>query len=187
MGAKIIALGHQKKVGKDEFTKYCIDYLRPKSIFKSIVRRGFADKLYDFCYSIYEWAGFKPRQYYQENPDAKEVILPKIGKSPRTILIEIGNHMRAYDLGVWINAALSTVNCDLLFITDCRYPNELEAVRKVGGHTVKMIRPGLPIPTDIADTALNDYDFDETINNSAGKRELYDQAKYFCETRILGN
>lgn len=184
---KIIAIGHQKNVGKDEFVKFCIDILRPQTKNLKIVRRGFADKLYDFCYSTYSWAGFKPRAYYQDNPNAKNDLLLPLNKTVRQLLIEMGNHIRQYDSDIWINANLKTDDSDILFISDLRYPNEFLHCQANKALTVKIHRPGLEIPTDEADTALNGWDsrWDIWIDNNGALNDLYSQAEKFVKNYLI--
>lgn len=184
----ILGFGHQKCVGKDELVKFCIDIFRPMSGRKRLVRRGFADRVYDVCNSLYGWAGFQPRIYYAENPKAKNDVLEN-GKTVRQMLIEIGTPvMRAYDPDVWINAALKPKDFDVLFINDLRFPNEFEAVRKMGGHLIRVSRPGLEEPTDVADTALNGYHqpWDMYIENCGTLSDLHHQAEMIVATYLVG-
>lgn len=176
--AQIFAFGHQKFVGKDTIIKFMIDILRPKMRASRIVKRGFADRVYDVCYLLYKWAGMQTRAYYEDHPYAKANLL-KNGKTVRQLLIEVGTPvMRAYDEQVWINAALSDDDFDILLINDCRFPNEFEAVKNLGGTTIRVTRPGLEAPTDVADTALNGYEeqWDEHIENNGDLNALYDAA-----------
>jgi len=188
MRKRIIAVGHHKNTGKDTFVKFCIDILRPEVRGLRIMKRGFASKLYEFLHSVYGWAGFKDAQYYEQYPDEKEKVLPAIGKSPRTLLIEVGTPvMRAYDNDVWINACLKSQDFDILFITDLRFPNEFEAVEKEGGILIRITRPNLPVPTDVADTALNDWynRWHMTIENNWDLNSLHKEANKLVRTHIL--
>jgi hypothetical protein len=183
---RIVAFGHQKRVGKDQFVKFLIDILRPQTGRAQIVRRGFADKLYDICHQLYGWAGFQNRAYYTLHPEEREWLLPDLGKTPRAILIEVGNHMRKYDPLVWLNATLRGMDYDLLLITDLRYPNEFTNVKALGGLCCRITRPGLPEPTDQADTALNGYPgWDITIENNNDLGMLYKLAETFAQEYIL--
>jgi hypothetical protein len=184
---KIIAFGHQKFTGKDTLIRFCIDVLRPRSKGLKIIRRSFADCLYDVCYMMYNWAGFQPRAYYLDHPYAKNNIL-KNGKTVREILIEIGTPvMRAYDDNVWINACLMQNNYDVLFIGDLRFPNEFAAVRNLEGTLIRVTRPGLEVPTDIADTALNGWEdaWDETVENNDCLNKLHKEAERIVNRYIL--
>ncbi len=188
MKNKIIAFGHQKFTGKDTMIKYCIDLLRPQFPRLRIVRRSFADCLYDVCYMMYNWAGFETRAYYSQHPYAKQNVLAN-GKTARDILIEVGTPvMRAYDDNVWINACLKKRDFDILFIGDLRFPNEFSAVESLGGTIIKVTRPGLETPTDIADTALNDWDdkWHDHVENKGDLAALYMEAERIVKRYIIG-
>lgn len=183
---KILAFGHQKYTGKDTLVRFCIDILRPQLSKQRLIRRGFADKLYDFCYLTYGWAGFKPRQHYVDHPYAKGDIL-STGKTVRDTLIEVGNHLRSYDSDIWINACLRTTDFDTLFITDLRFPNEFLHCESVNATLIRVVRPGLPEPTDAADTALNGWEerWHDTVVNDGGLDKLHKEAERIINTYIL--
>lgn len=182
----IIGLGHQKNVGKDTYAKYCIDHLRSSKNGLKIVRRGFADKLYDILHILYGWAGFKTRQYYLQNPEAKNQVIYN-GKTVRQMLIEFGTPVcRAWDDDIWINAALRDQDYDILFVSDLRFPNEFTKIKEMGGICVKITRPELPEPTDIADTALNGQTgWDKLVENNGGHSTLYKQAEIMAQSILL--
>lgn len=183
---KIIAVGHQKNVGKDQFVKFCIDVLRSHYRGAKILRRGFADKLYDICHLLYGWAGFQTRQYYADHPYAKETRLD-IGKTVRQVLIEVGQHMRAYDSDVWINANLKAIDFDILFVTDLRFPNEFLHCMANNAMMLLITRPGLVIPTDEADTALNGWDgkWNLQLHNEGDLQAWYTKAENFVKEYLL--
>lgn len=184
--AKVLAFGHQKDVGKDQFVRFIIDILRPQCPRARIVQRGFVTKLYEFLHQMYGWAGFQTKQYYDTNKWAKAAVLPKIGKTPRQLLIEMGDHLRLYDPKIWHNAMLLTEDYDFLFITDLRYEPEVKAVLDAGGMAIKITRPGLPEPTDSADTALNGFcGWSLTIHNNGDLASLYKLAETVVKEYIL--
>lgn len=182
---KLIAFGHQKRVGKDQFCTFLIDILRPEMARARIVRRGFADKLYDVCHSLYGWAGFRDRLFYVKNAHMKEQILPQLGKTPREILIGLSNKMREYNPDIWLNSTVKGDDADVLLISDLRYPNEFAAVKESSGLCIRIVRPGLPEPTDEADTALNGQGgWDLTINNTGDLSQLWTAAAVFVKEYI---
>lgn len=183
---KIVAFGHQKNVGKDELFKYCMDILRPQTRALRIIRRGFADKLYDFCHAMYGWAGFRPREYYVRHPSAKSDLL-ETGVTVRDLLIKMGNFLRQFDAPIWINGNIKAGDFDILFITDLRFPNEFDAVEKLGGHLIRVTRPNLPVPTDEADTALNGWEdrWHDLVENNECLSKLYKEAERIVHRYIL--
>lgn len=183
----IVAVGHHKNVGKDTFVKFCIDVLRPQSKRLKIVRRGFADKIYEFCHSVYGWDGFRDRLHYINHPEDKNIMLPNVKKTPRQLLIEIGTPvMRAYDDNIWINANLRALDFDVLFVSDLRFPNEFKAVEALGGSLIRVVRPNLSKPTDVADCALDGWEdkWDMTVENDGDLRKLHTIAETFVRSKL---
>jgi len=60
-------------------------------------------------------------------------------------------------------------------ITDVRYPNEAEMIRRNGGIVVRIDRPSLGRPTDEhpSETAMDGFEFDEVILNDGKPEDLY--------------
>lgn len=90
----------------------------------------------------------------------KEV--PGAGDEVRALLQRLGTDAGRALLGedVWVDATLNRpVTGEGLVLTDCRFPNEAEAVRERGGAVVRVERPGVgPVNSHISETALDDYD-----------------------------
>ena len=58
-------------------------------------------------------------------------------------------------------------------ITDTRFPNEAEAIRKKDGIMIRVERPGVkPINNHPSETGLDDYTFDHVINNNGSLEDL---------------
>lgn len=77
---------------------------------------------------------------------------------------------------VWIDLLFKNGTPDNLVITDCRFPNEAEAIKKHGGMVWVVQRPGYtPALGHISDTALTDWEFDATLLNDGTVQGLYAQ------------
>lgn len=157
---RILAFGHQKRVGKDTASGFVSQYLRVEKGVKRVKKAGFADKLKDVCHQLYGWAGLRDREFYEqpENFHLKEVILPKLGKTPRQIWISFGNEVKAatyYD--TWLDYLLQATEADWLIVSDMRFPNEADRIRELGGLVVKITRPSIPHTSDAADDPLLSY------------------------------
>lgn len=167
---KILAFGHQKRVGKDTAAQFVMTHARSNSLFKSVQRKGFADKLKQVCFELYSWAGLMPGPWYEEEGRGhlKEVVLPKLGKSPRAIWIAFGNEVKnAAYIDTWVDYLLHAVKCDFLIVSDMRFPREADRVRAMGGMVVKIVRPEIPHTSDAADDPLLDYqNWDHVIVNT---------------------
>lgn len=183
----ILGIGHEAYVGKDTFCMLLIDYLRLKLRGLKIERQGFADKLYDTCYLLYKWAGFQHREYYIQNPAAKEVILPKLGRTPRDLLIAVGNKMREVDPEVWFRPVLlEDTKGWLKIVTDVRKTNEFDELRKQNQLLVRITRPGFESNRE-SDVDLLPYagKWDLTINNNGNLDSFQKQAQIFAEEFVI--
>ncbi len=97
----------------------------------------------------------------------------------RRTLQRLGQSVRDQDADYWLNLALAKVDTAdrwnlPVAITDCRYPNEADALRARGFRMVKILRPtpggaltaaGLEIRQHVSETALDGYPADVTIAN----------------------
>ena len=58
-------------------------------------------------------------------------------------------------------------------ITDCRFPNEFDAIKKSGGLVIRVIRDGInPVNSHPSETALDSFEFDFTIDNNGSLDDL---------------
>jgi hypothetical protein len=81
----------------------------------------------------------------------------------------------------WVNALMadykpkkmSQYNPSYWIITDCRFPNEAQAVKDNGGVVIRIVRPGVePVNAHPSETALDNWDFDFRIANASDKVAL---------------
>ena len=177
-------MGHHKRNGKDQFAIFIIDVLRKRMKNLEVTRSGFADKLYDFCHAAYSWGGMGSRLYYVQHPEMKEIVLPKLGKTPRQVLIDVGNHMRLYDPNIWLNACCRGNKVGALqIITDMRFPNEYQALESY--IRVKVTRPGFE-STSEADIPLNGVtDWHHVIMNDGTLHDLTVKAQNFVDSVLI--
>lgn len=153
----ILAFGHRKKMGKDTLARFIATALRLRCRKLNVEKRSFAGKLKAVSHSLYQWADLLGPEYYEIYPEKKDIILPKLGKTPRDIWIEMGNRLRAMDQDIWINAVLRNSLPNVMLITDLRFPNEADKVKELGGKVIKVIRTGQEHTDDEADTPLENY------------------------------
>jgi hypothetical protein len=74
---------------------------------------------------------------------------------------------------VWADACIRKIDrsdCDLAVITDCRFPNEVDATKRAGGKVIRLTRVMFPGDRHISETSLDRYEydwslFDEVIDN----------------------
>lgn len=167
----IVGLGHRRGVGKNTVAEYLKAGLEHDGY--SVELRSFAAQLKEIAHKLFSWGGLEDGPFYEQHYNLKEVVLPKLSKSPRTIWIELGNKIRDIHPEIWVNAALVSSTSDVVIFTDARYPNELDEIHNRGGMVFKVYRPDAPIHGDVADCAAKDYVmWDGMINNGGSLGEL---------------
>jgi len=74
----------------------------------------------------------------------------------------------------WVNATLADYTTESNWIiTDTRFPNEAEAIKKAGGIVIRINRPGVqPINPHPSETSLDDWNFDAIINNDGDVSDI---------------
>jgi hypothetical protein len=151
---KIIAFGHRRYVGKDTAANLLVTHIRATRRNVLVTKMGFASKFKAICHELYGWAGLQDEEYYEVHPELKDVIIPALGKSPRTVWIEFGTTVgRAIFPDTWIMYPL-TRKCDFLVMKDLRFPNEAIPILQRGGLVYRIDNPRVEIFNDKADSAL---------------------------------
>jgi len=170
----IIAFGYKKEVGKNTAAKFLSTFLRCEYPGKIIKEISFAAKIKDVAYQLFKWGEMKRGVYYESHYREKEIILPRLNLCPRDIWIKIGNTMREIDNDVWVNCALD-VYADFKIITDLRFKNEANIIKKYNGKLIKINRD-VPQGTDPAEIDLDDWtDWDKIIDNNGFLNELNEE------------
>lgn len=88
---------------------------------------------------------------------------------------------------VWVDLALKGLPEGVpVVFSDCRFPNEGDAIRRLGGHVVRVNRHGYgPTNGHVSETALDDYPFDAYIWNTGTLDELRMQVVGTVECGIV--
>lgn len=135
--------------GKDSIGRFCIDLWGCKRI-------AFADRMKEFALAVNPIIGYKRTSLSRNEwgPIRLRTLVKDVGwdnakKHPevRDLLIRIGTEGGRQILGedIWINQAMGggRLRKDRHYVvTDVRFLNEAEAVRKRGGVVVRVERPG---------------------------------------------
>ena len=109
-----------------------------------------------------------------------------IKQTPRSLLQKIGTDLFRNRLhqNTWVNATFADYRDDNWIITDVRFPNELEAIKKHNGITIRINRglverTGKMIqePEHISETALDDAEFDYVIENDCTIDDLIEKVR----------
>lgn len=115
--------------------------------------------------------------------DLKKTINPEGIKleeqilTPRLILQLLGTEggRDVIHPNIWVNATLGKLReSDQVIVTDVRFPNEVEGIKKRDGIVVRVIRPDkVSTSTHPSETSLNDYnDWDYVIINDGTLDDL---------------
>ncbi|MDG4783285.1 hypothetical protein O7614_26865 [Micromonospora sp. WMMD961] len=90
--------------------------------------------------------------------------------------------VREIDPYFWIRPVMDDVEADIrgVVITDVRFHNEAEAIRRAGGLLVRVIRPDLPPDPHVSENELLDRATDYEIRNDAGLDFLTGQTDWLA-------
>ena len=129
--------------GKDS----ALNYLKSNPYSSPILKMAFADPIRE----IGKIFGFTTHQ--MSDRKLKETVDEFWGFSPRTFMQKVGTEMFRNCLrdDIWIKLLERRikdldnklgVDPSMIFITDVRFPNEAEAIKKMGGYIIKIKREG---------------------------------------------
>lgn len=125
-----------------------------------------------------------------ENQDFKKSLLGEQwgSISVREFLQKLGTEGLRNNLheNVWVNALFSEFEhaTSKWIITDVRFQNEADAIKKLGGIVVRIDR-GMDTGTHASETSLDDYSFDYTIKNKGSLYDLVKEVAKFCKVYRL--
>lgn len=105
-------------------------------------------------------------------------------KTPRHAMQTLGTEWGRKLIGekFWTDLWIATANnYRLVVCDDCRFPNEAEVIRSMGGRIVKIIRPDHENPAEVAahssETSMNGIEPDVTIINDGSLGRLFEAAR----------
>lgn len=187
---EIIGLSGYARSGKDEAAKVLVEEFGFKRV-------AFADKLREVLYElnpiVFQTWERKSETFLDTEPITvwvqdviaehgwdgyKETIY---GPEIRRLLQRLGTEAGRQTLwdSIWVDAALTGHPEDArLVITDCRFPNEAEAVTERGGSIWRVKRPGVgPANDHPSETSLDDWNFDVRVSNNGTIEQLADAVR----------
>ena len=105
--------------------------------------------------------------------DITKTLFPTVRKTMQTV----GVRERDKDPDYWVRIAMADLP-DRVVITDCRFLNEVEAVKAAGGIVVRVERPGVgPVNDHISDTGIDALPVDYVIYNDGTVADLHDRVR----------
>src|SRR5690606_31210564 len=153
---KLIGISGKKESGKDTVARMLTD------INKKYKRSPFA-------YSLKATASLLTGIHISmwDDREFKENYCAVIDTTPRDYMQRLGDAMRLFDEEVFIKACFNNMHeSESYIITDVRYKNEAEAIKKRGGYVIRVNRSGIAVNNHVSETDLDDYKrFDCIIEN----------------------
>jgi hypothetical protein len=147
---------------------------------------AFADALKDAVAQIFVW----PRQLLEGDSNASRSFREKVDPwwshklgyevTPRLILQKMGTEACRHNIAdnIWIAALEKRIHgYEDIVISDCRFPNEIDFVRSVGGVVFQVCRGPAPTEAELAkmhvsETAWREYPVDMVIDNNGTLADL---------------
>lgn len=160
---KIIAFAGRKQSGKTTCSEFIKSICSDK---ESVIIYNFADPLkQDICMNI---LGLTYDQCYG-NDDSKNTLTDIQWENrfltAREVMQFVGTDIfRKMKHNVWADATIQRIKKDnpkLAIIADCRFPNEVEAVKSVGGIVIKLTRNPFDSSHE-SETALDGQNYSPT-------------------------
>ncbi len=139
--------------GKDTIADYLVNI-------HEFRRDSFAATLKDACASVFGWdrdmleGRTRSSREWREQPD--EWWSQRLGRTitPRWVLQYWGTEVcrNGFHDDIWIASLENKLrkSTDDIVISDCRFPNEIQAIRKQGGHVIRVVRGPEPDWYDLA-------------------------------------
>jgi hypothetical protein len=162
----IIAFAGRKQSGKTSACEFTAN-VYSQTMQKNSAIYNFADPLKKMCIDIF---GLTYEQCYGSDENKNEYVncfWPDSGNSmtAREVMQYVGtNVFRKMQHNVWADATIRKIqdeNLPLALIADCRFPNEVEAVKNAGGLVIKLNR-NLYSSTHESETALDEDRYDQS-------------------------
>jgi hypothetical protein len=122
----------------------------------------------------------------------KEVVVERYGKTPRTILQEMGAFYRSIHKNYWVDAVLDNLPKDAVHhcITDVRFENEYKGIKKRKGIVIRIerdisLRASVSNPAHISEVDLDGAEFDLVIDNNKRIEDLNEYADVIIENYLF--
>ncbi|AYN58505.1 adenylate kinase [Arthrobacter phage Liebe] len=182
MATQILGLIGKKRSGKDTFAHALPGYTRV----------AFADPLRQAALALDPYVGRPclPGQLSPQRDVRLSDVIDALGwerakdcvPEVRRILQRFGTEsIRSIDPDFWIRAGIQAIEAveGPVVVTDCRYPNEADTIRALGGKLVRITRPGYTSEGDAhpSESALDGYAEDWLVLNDGTVADLAHNAR----------
>ena len=162
----IIAFAGRKQSGKSTLCTQVVNFIYDlEQLEDQAAIYNFADPLKNVCMDI---LGLSFDQCYGTDDQKNELVnCYKDGNqmTARQVLQTVGTEFfRSIQHNVWADATIRRIQQDnplVALIGDCRFPNEVEAVKRAGGTVIKLTR-NLYNSDHASETALDPENYDQS-------------------------
>ena len=164
----LIGIAGVARSGKDTVARFICDF--------GYERKGFADPLKAILYALNPT--IRVHEGHARLAECVDTFGWEGAKSHdevRRLLQRLGTEGGRRNLGedIWVETLLRSPSSGRIVISDCRFLNEVEAIRSRGGVVVKVERPGVgPLNSHPSETALSDVEFDLVVRNDGSVADL---------------
>lgn len=140
---------------------------------------SFAAPLKNMLVALLESMGYDNAQAWHIVKN-KEMIVPTLGFRSRTLQQKLGTEWgrMAMSESFWVRVWEARARRHIKVVADdCRFPNEVEAVKNMGGQVWKIVRPSVVNKeTHVSEGQLDNWDgFDQVIINDGSLNDLTDK------------
>jgi len=174
----IIAFGHKRQRGKNTValcTKAILGHLG----IKNVELTAFAEPIKNLILTGIFGLSAEEIEYH------KTVPIPRIGKTSRELLQTIGTDYFRTEFGndIWLNVferEYITSKNNVVLISDMRFQNEANLVKKHDGFLIKVNRTISHAPEDdhLSETALDNFEgWDYKFDNDIAESQIYGQLR----------
>lgn len=183
-GFEVIGLSGYAQSGKDTIAAYLVEH-------DGWERVAFADTLREAVYTLDptiksqvfgEYRHRALRSVVDEFGWDAAKTSPVWGDEVRQLLQRMGTDVGRQLLGdnVWVDLAMRKLEPGHKYVfTDVRFPNEAEAIKRVGGHMWRVKRPNCgPVNGHVSETALDTFLFDDFIWNDSTVADLQERTRW---------
>jgi len=103
--------------------------------------------------------------------DKAKESYPEIRRLLQVFGTEVGRDM--FGANFWVDLALNKIDVDKAVISDVRFKNEADAIKKSGGQVWRINRHGIgPVTNHSSEIDLDEYGFDHIIDNDYSVSDL---------------
>ena len=184
----IIAFTGRKGCGKDTAAKLFAEH--------GFINLKFADPLKSMLTAYLRGQGLDSETVYRMiEGDLKEITTPFFnGKTPRYAMQTLGTEWGREIIGTnfWADSmehrlvASARTNVVGVVVTDLRFPNELEVIRRRGGRSVRIVRPNYKnneFSSHVSETEIDNLIVDHEIRNDGTVEDFYNNLEWLLVDR----